>query len=113
MIGSQETVYGQFSTLNKDSCICYTTNQDKRALECLKTSTDKDSLIANSLVRINGYKSVLDKNSKIISLNNDMIKDQGKRIKLLNVKLKISKRLAFVGTPLALIGGLFVGMNLK
>lgn len=105
MTGTQETVYGQFLIQDNDSCICYTTNQDKRALECLKTSISKDSLLQNQKLQILNYKSAVATDKEIISLNNAMIDDQKKSIKSLNLKLKVSKKLTIIGVPTAIVAG--------
>ena len=113
LFGSTGIVYGQSLTLDNDSCICYTDNQDKRALECLINKSERDSLLQNQALQILNYKSVLDKDSKIITLNNEMIKKQKNTIKMIAIKLKISKTMTLVGAPIALLGGIFIGMNLK
>lgn len=109
LIGSQGIAYGQFLIQDNDSCICYTTNQDKRALECLKTSISKDSLIQIQSLKILNYKNVVSIDRNIISLNETMIDDQKKSINKLNLKLEVSKKLTIIGVPTAVIAGFIAG----
>ena len=65
LIGNTEIAYGQSSIHDRDSCICYTDNQDKRALECLINSPKKDSLISNLSLQLFNFRKIDNK----ISLN--------------------------------------------
>ena len=102
-----------FTQTSSDSLKCFTYNQLKEITKELKRGVLCDSITQNQALQILNYKSVLDKDSKIITLNNEMIKKQKNTIKIIAIKLKISKTMTLVGAPIALLGGIFIGMNLK
>jgi len=113
LIGSTEIALGQSTILDNDSCICYTDNQDKRATECLKNASSRDSLLTNSLIRIKGFKELSIKNDKIILENQERLSEVTKQLNKANLKLKISKRLTNIGLPIAFCGGAALILLLK
>tara|TARA_R110002167_G_scaffold224191_1_gene429593 strand:+ start:1824 stop:2192 length:369 start_codon:yes stop_codon:yes gene_type:complete len=102
-----------FTQTSSDSLKCFTYKQLKEITKELKRANLCDSINEIQHLQINSYKSILDKDSKEIALNNEMIKKQKNKIKIIGIKLKISKRLTFIGTPVALLGGFLVGAMIK
>jgi hypothetical protein len=79
----------------------------------LKRLSVCDSIAEIQALQIFNFEDMVTKDFEIIELNNDKIKRQAKQIKVLRLKLKISKRLTFVGVPVALLGGFVVGSALS
>ena len=102
-----------FTQTSSDSLKCFTYEQAREIANKLKKAHLCDSIAQNQALQIFNYKSVLDKDNKIIDLNNEMLDKQQKQIKVLGIKLKISKRLTFIGVPSAIIGGILIGMSIK
>ncbi len=102
-----------FTQTSSDSLKCFTYAQAKEIANKLKKATLCDSISQNQALQIIHFKSVLDKDSKIIALNDIMIDGQKKSINTLNLKLKISKKLTIIGVPTAVIGGFITGFILS
>ena len=94
---------------SSDSTKCFTYEQAREIANKLKKSSLCDSISQNQALQIIHFKSVLDKDSKIIALNDIMIDDQKKSINKLNLKLEVSKKLTIIGVPTAVIAGFIAG----
>jgi|TARA_Y100000310_G_scaffold167497_1_gene167268 hypothetical protein len=71
-----------------------------------------DSIITNQNRQINNYKSVLSNNNKQILLYANRNSKLGKDLIKTRLKLKISKRLTFLGVPIAFGGGILTAILL-
>ena len=103
---SSSTVCSQ--TTSNDS-ICFSNNQAKKIMKDLKRLSFCDSVAEIQALKIYNFEDMVAKDFEIIDLNNDKIKRQNNKIKVLKMKLKIS----FVGVPVALLGGFVVGTALS
>ena len=108
-----EIVLGSTITLNNDSCICYTTSQDKRCLECLINTVKKDSLNQNLQLQILNFKEVVRNDRELKLMLNNKVSVLEKDLILTRTKLKISKRLTMFGVPIALGGGFLIAVLLR
>jgi len=104
--GRTETVYGQSFLTDNDSCICYTDEMDKKALECLINSSKKDSLISNLSLQIFNFKKIEENQSSLIKDKDIQIIEKDKNIEKIFLHLKRSRNTTKVG----LVGGLGVGL---
>lgn len=108
-----EIVLGSTITLNNDSCICYTTSQDKRCLECLINTVKKDSLNQNLQLQILNFKEVVRNDRELKLMLNNKVSVLEKDLNITRTKLKISKRLTMFGVPIALGGGFLIAVLLR
>mgnify|MGYP003653457246 CR=1 FL=1 len=108
-----EIVLGSTITLNNDSCICYTTSQDKRCLECLINTVKKDSLNQNLQLQILNFKEVVSNDRELKLMLNNKVSVLEKDLNITRTKLKISKRLTMFGVPIALGGGFLIAVLLR
>ena len=106
LIGNTEIAYGQSSIHDRDSCICYTDNQDKRALECLINSPKKDSLISNLSLQLFNFRKI-DENLRTLIVDKDIqIVEKDKNINKISLNLVRSRKM----TKASLLGGLGIGL---
>ena len=107
-----QLAFGQSSLIKKDSCICYTDNMDKKALECLINSPKKDSLISNYGLQIVNFRSVVTNQGVIISDLEKVNLEKDKDIVKLNLHLSRSRRLVKItglaGVGIGVIGTVFL-----
>ena len=81
-----------------DSCICYTDEMDKKALECLVNAPKKDSLIQNLSLQLHNSNKIAGNltviNNDILKQNNDLIKENNE----INLHLeKVKNRTIYIG----------------
>lgn len=90
-----------------DSCICYTDEMDKIALECLVNKAKKDSIITNLTLQIINFKEVIQNDNTIktdLRTNNEVLKAENHQ---LNLKLTKAKK----NMPYFAVGGFAVGVG--
>jgi len=105
-----ETAYGQLLIQDKDTCICYTDNQDKRALECLQNKSKRDSLLKNCNLRVENVLSRLSESKGREIILNKNISELNKTILKERKRLKFSLSLNKYGLPISLGGGILIGL---
>ena len=98
-----------FTQTSSDSIKCFSYEQAREIANKLKKSSLCDSISQNQALQIINYKSVVSKDFEIIAIQAAKVDKQQKSIKSLGLKLKVSKRLTFLGVPTAIIGGLVGG----
>jgi len=106
VVGHTEIAYGQPSLTGNDSCICYTDEMDKKALECLINVPKKDSLISNYSLQIFNLKKITSNQSIILQDNDVTISKQEDELQKINLHLVRAKR----NTKIFGVGGLVVGV---
>lgn len=92
---------------NPDSCICYTDEMDKIALECLVNKAKKDSIITNQQLQIINFKEVINNDSVIktdLRTGNEVLKAENHQ---LNLKLTRAKK----NRPYFAVGGFTIGVG--
>ena len=82
LIGTTETVYGQFITRDTTG-IFYTDKQDMRCLECLVNAPKKDSIISTQ------YNFIQFQDTTIVKMNLDLVELQRKSKRNLKVGLAV------------------------
>ena len=107
------TLYSQPILTDDKKEKCFTYEQAKQIFIDLKKGELCDSISQNQALQIINFKEVVKKDLELDALNKKFIADQGKEINTANLKLKISKRLTFVGVPVALVGGFIFGVLIK
>lgn len=112
VLGSTEIAFGQSSLIKKDSCICYTDNMDKKALECLINNPKKDSLISNYGLQIVNFRSVVTKQEVMIVDLEKVGLEKDEKIVKLNLHLSRSRRLVkltgLAGVGVGILGTVFL-----
>jgi hypothetical protein len=113
LLGNIEIVLGQVLIHPDCKGIHYTDNQDKRCLECLVNKPKRDSLLINSKFKIDNLQLQISefKEQKIIL--NESISDLNKGWSKDKKRLKFSLNLNKYGIPIALGGGLLIGILIK
>ena len=105
-VGHTEIAYGQPSLTDNDSCICYTDEMDKKALECLINTPKKDSLISNYSLQILNFKQIMSNQDVVLQDNVETISKQEDELQKINLHLVRAKR----NTKVFGVGGLVVGV---
>jgi len=105
-VGHTEIAYGQPSLTDNDSCICYTDEMDKKALECLINTPKKDSLISNYSLQILNFKQIMSNQDVVLQDNVETISKQEDELQKINLYLVRAKR----NTKVFGVGGLVVGV---
>lgn len=92
---------------NPDSCICYTDEMDKIALECLVNKAKKDSIITNQLLQIINFKQIVQNDAVIkadLRLSNETLTAENHKI---NLKLTRAKK----NMPYIAVGSFTLGVG--
>ena len=97
-------------TSSNDSIKCFTYEQVRKITKKIKDVNLCDSIVQNQELQIINFKEVLKKDDAIIIETNKRLLDVTKTLNTTKLKLKISKRLTFFGVPIALGGGLLLGV---
>jgi uncharacterized protein YjaZ len=93
-----------------DSLTCFNKEQLKKIVKDLKKVEIQDSIIQTQQLQIINFKEVLKVDNSIIAENDKRLLELTKDLNKANLKLKISKRLTFVGVPIAITGGFILGI---
>lgn len=104
----KSTAFSQsFST---DSLKCFTYSQVREITAEIQKAQLCDSIIQTQQLQIINFKDVLKVNDNIIAENNKRLLEVTKELNRTNLKLKISKKLTFIGVPVAISGGFILGL---
>ena len=98
---------------SNDSIKCFTYDQVRKITKSIKQGQLCDSISHNQELQIINFKELSIKNDSIILENNKRLLEVTKTLNTTKLKLKISKRLTFLGVPIALGGGLLLGVILS
>ena len=97
---------------SNDSIKCFTYKQVRKITKSIKQGQLCDSISQTQQLQIINFKELSIKNDSIILENNKRLLEVKKTLSNTALKLKISKRLTFFGVPIALGGGLLLGIIL-
>ena len=99
----------QTTPIQEDS-VCLSASDARIIFKDLQLFNLCDSIRQNQSLQIKHFKSVLITDNQIISETNKRLLDVTKTLNTTKLKLKISKRLTFFGVPVAVGGGLLLGV---
>ncbi|MDD3875397.1 MAG: hypothetical protein PHT69_02135 [Bacteroidales bacterium] len=90
-----------------DSCICYTDDMDKAALECLVNSPKKDSLIQNLSLQLYNTNQI---NQNLSTINIDL-ENESKRLNKENGQIKLNLQKLKNRTTIIGVGCFSIGVG--
>lgn len=100
------TVFSQ--TSSQDSIKCFTYEQARKIAAKIQKGEICDSIAQNQQLQILNFREIDEKHRQEIELHKGRVSDHLKTIKKQSIQLKISKRLTFVGVPVAFVLGYLV-----
>jgi hypothetical protein len=93
--------------------LCFSKEQAAQILKDIKKGEICDSIRTNQALQIINFKDVVKKDNEIIHLHENRISVLEKDLNTANTKLKITKRIANFGIPIAIGGGFIIGILLN
>ena len=105
VVGSTEIAYGNSSSVDNDSCICYTDEMDMKALECIKNAHKRDSILQNNALLIFNFSKINEHQSILIADKNVQIIKKDEDIHKISLNLERSKKMV----KATMFGGLGIG----
>ena len=100
-------------TTSRDSIKCFTYEQVRKITKDIKKGQLCDSISQHQSLQISHFKDVLKKDNLIISENNKRLSELKKHLNTANTKVNLLKKVSFFGIPVAIGGGILIGLILN